>query len=101
MAAMRKRLFTKVSSTRHLYLQVLETMDQQLGSLFDLVRNDKTLRENTIIVAYSDNGPGVGYGSAGHLRGHMATQFDGENLKDMILGASVDRKVKGLPRGCF
>ena len=61
---------------RHLYLQVLEELDRQLGPLFDLVKNDPKLRESTIILVCSDNGPEVGLGSAGRLRGNKATLFE-------------------------
>lgn len=72
-------------SDRHLYLQVLETMDEQLGKLFDWVRSDETLLNNTIIVICSDNGPEVGFGSAGHLRGHKATLFEGGIRSSLII----------------
>ncbi len=61
---------------RHLYCRVLEEMDRQLGPLFDLVREDPRLRDNTVILVCSDNGPEVGFGSAGHLRGSKATLFE-------------------------
>lgn len=70
---------------RHLYLKVLETMDEQLSVLFNLVHNDKKLRENTVIVVCSDNGPEVGFGSAGHLRGHKATLFEGGIRSSLIV----------------
>ncbi len=74
-------------SKRHLYLQVLETMDGQLGALFDFVRDDEQLRENIIIVVCSDNGPEVGFGSAGALRGHKATLFEGGVRSSLIVWA--------------
>ncbi|GAA4437277.1 sulfatase-like hydrolase/transferase [Bremerella cremea] len=64
-------------SKRQLYLGVLETMDEQLGTLFELVRNDPKLRNNTLIVMCSDNGPEFGAGSAGPLRGHKTTLYEG------------------------
>lgn len=72
-------------ANRHLYLKVLETMDEQLSVLFDLVHNDEKLRANTIIVVCSDNGPEVGFGSAGHLRGHKATLFEGGIRSSLIV----------------
>lgn len=62
---------------RQLYLGVLETMDEQLGTLFDYVRNSEKLRDNTLIVMCSDNGPEFGAGSAGPLRGHKTTLYEG------------------------
>ena len=41
---------------RGLYLSVLEEMDRQLGKLFDLIRDDEALRENTLVLVCSDNG---------------------------------------------
>lgn len=72
---------------RHLYLRVLETMDQQLGELFDLVHKNKKLRDNTIILVCSDNGPEVGFGSAGMLRGHKATLFEGGVRSSLVVWA--------------
>ncbi len=72
---------------RHLYCRVLEEMDRQLGPLFDLVRNDKKLRDNTIILICSDNGPEVGFGSAGHLKGHKATLYEGGVRSSLVVWA--------------
>ncbi len=72
---------------RHLYLKVLETMDRQLGPLFDHVRASKTLRGNTIILVCSDNGPEVDFGSAAHLRGHKATLFEGGVRSPLVVWA--------------
>ena len=74
-------------SKRHLYLRVLEEMDRQLGPLFDLVRNSEKLRNNTIILICSDNGPEVDFGSAGHLRGHKATLFEGGVRSSLVVWA--------------
>lgn len=74
-------------SDRHLYLQVLETMDEQLGVLFDWVHDNESIRNNTIIVVCSDNGPEVGFGSAGHLRGHKATLFEGGIRSSLVVWA--------------
>jgi arylsulfatase A-like enzyme len=62
---------------RGLYHSVLESMDQQLGKLLDRVRNDPTLRENTLILICSDNGPEAGAGSAGPFRGSKAMLYEG------------------------
>lgn len=64
-------------SQRQLYLSVLEEMDRQLGRLFDHIRDAPTLRENTLILVCSDNGPDVGAGSAGPFRGTKATLYEG------------------------
>lgn len=64
-------------SRRRLYLSVLESMDRQLGRLFDHIRNTPSLRDNTLILVCSDNGPDVGAGSAGPFRGTKATLYEG------------------------
>ncbi|MEM0896662.1 MAG: sulfatase-like hydrolase/transferase [Verrucomicrobiota bacterium] len=74
-------------SKRHLYCRVLEEMDRQLAPLFDLVRNEPSLRENTIILVCSDNGPEVDYGSAGPLKGHKATLFEGGVRSSLVAWA--------------
>ena len=61
---------------RYLYCRVLEEMDRQLAPLFDLVREHPKLRDNTLILVCSDNGPEVGFGSAGPLKGSKATLFE-------------------------
>ncbi len=70
---------------RQLYLGVLETMDEQLGTLFDFVRDDKNLRNNTAIVMCSDNGPELGAGSAGPYRGHKTTLYEGGIRSPLIV----------------
>lgn len=56
-------------SKRARYLGVLDSLDETLGRLFDRVRESETLRENTLILVCSDNGPEPGAGSAGSFRG--------------------------------
>lgn len=72
---------------RHLYLQVLETMDEQLGVLLEYVRTSEQLRNNTIVLICSDNGPEVGFGSAGHLKGSKATLFEGGIRSSLVVWA--------------
>jgi len=62
---------------RQLYLSVLEEMDRQLGPLFDSIRESPELRDNTLILICSDNGPDAGAGRAGAFRGTKATLFEG------------------------
>ncbi|MBD3267265.1 sulfatase-like hydrolase/transferase [bacterium] len=59
------------------YLSVLEEMDKQFGPLFDKIQNDPALRENTLILICSDNGPDEGAGSSKPLKGIKATLFEG------------------------
>ncbi len=73
------------NSKRGMYLAVLEEMDRQLGALFDHVRNDPKLRDNTLILVCSDNGPEPGAGSAGPLRGFKTTVFDGGTRSPLVV----------------
>ena len=62
---------------KQLYRAVLEEMDRQLAPLFEDIRSDPALRENTLILICSDNGPDAGGGSAGPFRGTKATLYEG------------------------
>jgi len=73
---MKDRLWRK-KYKRELYLAVLEEMDMQLGKLFDFVRKDPGLRENTLILVCSDNGPELGAGEAGKFKGYKTHLFEG------------------------
>ena len=59
------------------YLAVLEEMDRQFATLFDRIKNDPKLRDNTLILICSDNGPAKDSGSAGPFRGYKAQLFEG------------------------
>jgi arylsulfatase A-like enzyme len=66
------------SASKHeLYLGVLKTLDEQLGTLFERIRNDSKLRDNTLILVCSDNGPEDGAGSAGPFRGLKGMLYEG------------------------
>ena len=71
-------------SKRKLYHGVLETMDEQLGVLFDYVRNHPRLRNNTLILVCSDNGPEQGAGSAGPFRGFKTHLYEGGIQSSLI-----------------
>lgn len=62
---------------RTLYHAVLERMDAQLGVIFDEIRGDPALRDNTLVLVCSDNGPEDGAGSAGPFRGSKAMLYEG------------------------
>ena len=64
-------------SKRQLYHGVLDTMDEQLGVMFDHIRNSEKLRNNTLILVCSDNGPELGAGTALHHRGYKTHLFEG------------------------
>ena len=70
---------------RGLYLAVLEEMDRQLGKLFDHIRNSPALRDNTLILVCSDNGPEPGAGSAGPFRGAKAQLYEGGIRSPLIV----------------
>ncbi len=70
---------------RGLYLAVLEEMDRQLGKLFEHIRAEPTLRENTLILLCSDNGHEPGAGGAGGLRGAKTQLYEGGIRSPLIV----------------
>ena len=86
----------KWGKTKHeLYHAVLVEMDRQFGKLLDRVRNDPKLRDNTLIVACSDNGPEPGAGSAGPFRGTKTTLYEGGTRSPLIVwGPGLVNKSK-------
>lgn len=65
-------------SSRHArFLGVMHEMDRQLGRLFDFIRKDPELSENTLIVLTSDNGPDAGVNAAGDLKGYKTQIYEG------------------------
>jgi uncharacterized sulfatase len=78
----------KWSPEKHqIYLAVLEEMDRQLGRLFERIRSDAALRDNTIFVICSDNGPEPGAGSAGPFRGKKSQLFEGGIRSSLVVWA--------------
>ncbi len=72
-------------SKRALYYAVLKSMDEQLGPLFDRVRNDRKLKYNTLIVLASDNGPEEGAGQCKPLRGAKTWLYEGGVRSPLIV----------------
>ena len=72
---------------RTLYYNVLANMDQQLGVLLDRVRQDAKLRDNTIILLASDNGPEPGAGRSNPLRGSKGELWEGGIRSPLIVWA--------------
>jgi uncharacterized sulfatase len=70
---------------RTLYTNVLAAMDEQLGVLFDRIAQSKTLRNNTLILFCSDNGPEPGAGSAGPFRGQKGNLYEGGIRSPLIV----------------
>lgn len=67
------------------YLGVMKEMDRQLGRVFDFIRKDSRLRDNTVILLTSDNGPLEGLGSTGGLRGCKANLYEGGIRSPLIV----------------
>lgn len=70
---------------RALYNSVLDTMDEQLGVLFDRIRNDEHLRNNTLILFCSDNGHEPGAGRSDPLRGSKTWLYEGGIRSPLIV----------------
>lgn len=69
------------------YLGVLKELDRQLGRIFEHVRAEAALRDNTIILLASDNGHEPGAGTAGTLRGQKGTLYEGGIRSPLIVWA--------------
>ncbi len=80
---------------RTLYLAVLEALDRQLGVLFEHIRQDPDLRDNTLILVCSDNGPEPGAGSAGPLRNGKASLYEGGIRSPLIAWGLKNRTQAG------
>ncbi len=70
---------------RDRYHGVLDSMDEQLGRLFDRIRNDEALRTNTLVVVCSDNGPEPGAGTSDPLRGVKTWLYEGGIRSPLIV----------------
>jgi arylsulfatase A-like enzyme len=68
-----------------MYAGVLGELDRGLGKLFDIVRDDPKLRQNTLIVFASDNGHDPAIKPPANLRGHKATLYEGGVRTPMIV----------------
>ncbi len=73
-------------SKRALYRGVVETMDEQLAPLFERLRRSD-LRDRTVVLFCSDNGPEQGAGTAGPFRGTKATLYEGGLRSPLIVWA--------------
>lgn len=86
------------------YLGVLDTMDEQLGVLFDYIRESEDLRRSTLVLVCSDNGPEPGAGSAGGLRGVKGTLYEGGVRSPLVVwgpGLIPAAKAGRLQTGCW
>ncbi len=68
-----------------LYTSVLDTMDGQLAVLFDYIRGNDNLRNSTLVLVCSDNGPEPGAGSAGPFRGQKTMLYEGGIRSPLIV----------------
>ena len=48
-----------------------------MGRLFEYIKNDPSLAQNTLIIFTSDNGPDKEVNKAGHLRGYKTNLYEG------------------------
>lgn len=74
-------------SKRELYRGVLDSMDEQLARLFDRVRSDPALKDNTVIVVCSDNGHEPGAGESKPFRGAKTWLYEGGIRSPLIVWA--------------
>ena len=76
-------------------------MDRQLGKLFDHLRESPTLRDNTVILVCSDNGPEPGAGSAGTSPAHsplmLRARRGGQMLNPTLSRGDLDELVERAP----
>ena len=75
----------KSKGKRGLYLAVLEAMDRQFAKLFDYIRENPKLRDNTLVLVCSDNGCELGAGQAGPLKGYKTHLFEGGIRSPLIV----------------
>ncbi|MDD7985240.1 sulfatase-like hydrolase/transferase [Lentisphaera marina] len=69
---------------RSLYLSVLEEMDSQFAQLFDFIKADPKLKNNTLILICSDNGPEKDAGQAANLKGYKTHLYEGGIRSSLI-----------------
>jgi uncharacterized sulfatase len=87
----------KSAGKRGLYLAVLAAMDKQFGKLFAYLQANEELKNNTLLIICSDNGPEQGAGQAGELKGYKTHLFEGGIRSSLIVWGPgfVDKRVVG------
>ena len=84
---------------RGLYLSVLQEMDRQFGKLFDRIRDDAQLLNNTLVLICSDNGPELGAGTAGPFRGYKTQLYEGGVRSSLIAwGPGLVKRINHVDR---
>jgi arylsulfatase A-like enzyme len=75
----------------------MEAMDKQIGKLIEYIQDDESLRNNTLILLCSDNGPEVGAGRSGELKGAKGQLYEGGIRSSLVVwGPSfMGEKAKG------
>lgn len=79
------KAFRGSGSVDDLFKGTIEEMDSQLKVLFYHINQNPELRNNTLIIIASDNGPAKGIGSAGNLKGHKGTLYEGGIREPLII----------------
>lgn len=69
------------------YDGVTKEMDRQLGRVFDRIRSEPSLRDSTIILVASDNGPEPGLGTTAGMRGSKGNLYEGGIRLPLIVWA--------------
>lgn len=79
------------------YMAVLENMDAQLATLFSYIKDTPALRNNTMILVCSDNGPARGQGRSIGMRGQKAILYEAGVRSPLIVWAPglMKEKVMG------
>ncbi|MCK3684058.1 sulfatase-like hydrolase/transferase [Maribellus sp. YY47] len=87
----------KEAGKRALYLAVVEAMDKQFGKLFEYIQSNDDLRDNTLILLCSDNGPEKGAGKSGNLKGFKGQLYEGGIRSSLIVWGPkfINREAKG------
>lgn len=84
-------------SKRGRFLGVLEAMDQQFKKLFEFIRSDEKLTNNTLILICSDNGCAKGEGRAGPFKGYKTHLYEGGIRSPLIVWGPgfIEKKATG------
>lgn len=87
----------KEAGKRGLYLTVLKEMDKQFGKLFEYIQNNEELRNNTLVLFCSDNGPEKDAGQAGILKGYKTHLYEGGIRSSLVVWGPgfIKKKVWG------
>lgn len=87
----------KEAGKRGLYLAVLEEMDKQFGKLFEYIQQNDKLCDNTLVLICSDNGPELGAGRAGILKGYKTHLYEGGIRSSLVVWGPgfIKGNVKG------